>query len=434
MLGRPRSLALGLRLVVAALLTALCVGGLVRLYSPTLGPGGAAERQLAFIRQQLEAGAGDDAQGLFPEGYFFLHELYALAWVDVGRHRADRAEALRNARWALSRLDGPQGTAPFTASLSPRYGIFYAGWTNWLRGGILSLQPAGERDPGEVERFERDSRAIAAAFDGSPTPFLTAYPQQSWPVDSTVAIASLRLHDALLPAAYGSTVQHWVAAARERLDPATGLLPHVTDPVTGAPLQGARGSSQSVIQRFLVDVDPGFAREQYLKFRAQFVVRPLWLGPAVREYPQGTDGPGDVDSGPLPLGVSLSATVVTIGAARVQRDDALAGALSSYGELAGVPVDTLRTKRYALGQLPIGDAFLVWARTAEPWVAGGVAPAAATIGPLWKLPLTFLLLFGGNWPLLVAWLVIRRQAQRREQAGDGPGVGGVADPVVPERL
>ncbi|MEV8512104.1 hypothetical protein [Dactylosporangium sp. NPDC051484] len=421
-----------LRLVLAAVVTVCALGGLARLHSPTLGPGGAAVRQLGFLRAELDGGAGDGAQAMFPEGYFFLHALYGLAWVDVGRHRTDRAEALREARWALSKLDAPQGTAPFSAGLTPRYGVFYAGWTNWLRGGILSLRDAAARDPAEVERFERDSRDLAAAFDASATPFLQAYPEQSWPVDSTVAIASLRLHDALLPARYGDTVRRWLDGARERLDPATGLLPHVTDPRTGTPLEGARATSQSVIQRFLADVDPVFARQQYLRFRELFVVRPLGIGPAVREYPLGTDGPGDVDSGPLPLGVSLSATVVTIGAARVEGDDALAAALSSYGELAGVPLDTPHTKRYALGLLPIGDAFLVWARTAEPWVAAPPGRPPAVVGPLWKAPLTLVLVLLATAPWLPRALrllrrggVLRsrlrgRRAERGEEGGATP--------------
>ncbi|WP_432840525.1 hypothetical protein [Dactylosporangium sp. CA-092794] len=411
-----RGLFSAIRFAVVAVLAAGAVSGLIRLYAPALGTGSAAERQLTFLRAELDHGAGETAQGLFPEGYFFLHALYGIAWVDVGRHRTDRAPALREARWALSRLDGPQGTAPFSAELSPAHGAFYAGWTNWLRGGILSLQPASDREPADVERFERGSREIAAAFDASDTPFLQAYPGQSWPVDSTVAIASLRLHDAVRPALYGQTVARWVDRARGRLDPATGLLPHVTDPATGEPLQGARASSQSVIQRFLADIDPGFAREQYLRFRELFVVRPLGLGPAVREYPQGTDGGGDVDSGPLPLGVSLSATVVTIGAAVVQGDRSLAAALSSYGELAGVPIDTTRTKRYALGLLPIGDAFLVWARTAEPWVAPPPSPPPPVIGPVWRIPLTLVLAL-----LVIPLAVVVRRHRKAERANPRPG-------------
>ncbi|GAA2476769.1 hypothetical protein [Winogradskya humida] len=99
----------------------------------------------------------------------------------------------------------------------------------------------------------------------------------------------------------------------------------------------ARGTSQSIIQRFLVDIDPAFARSQYLVFRSLFVVRPLGLGPGVREFPPGVELEGDVDSGPLVLGTSLSATVVTLGAARAQGDAGLAGALGDFGELVADP-------------------------------------------------------------------------------------------------
>ncbi|WP_433059567.1 hypothetical protein [Dactylosporangium sp. CS-033363] len=404
-----------LRALLAAIISALAVSALLRLYVPPQD----TDRQLTYLRQTLDEGAGEGAQNLFPEGYFFSHVLYGLTWIDVARRGGDRAKAVREAGWALSRLDGPEGTAPFAEGLAPRYGIFYAGWTNWLRGGLLSLRD----EPGQRARFEADSREIAAAFDASPSPFLQAYPGQSWPVDSTVAIASLRLHDALAAPAYAGTVQRWLDAARERLDPATGLLPHVADPGTGRPLQGARASSQSMILRFLPEVDAGFARQQYLRFRDQFVDRPLRLGPAVREYPKGVDGAADVDSGPLPLGISFSATVVTIGAARVNGDDGLADALSSYGEVAGVPITTWHTKRYALGALPIGDSFLVWARTAP----SAAAPIDSGAGPLWRAPLTLILVALAAVP----WW---RKPERRQQQRDGAEVRGVVEPVVPERL
>jgi len=233
---------------------------------------------------------------------------------------------------------------------------------------VLSLQPAGDADPEDVKRFDDDSAALGAAFDAASTPFLPAYPGQAWPVDSTVAIASLALHDRLRPPRFGPTVARWLDAARQRLDPATGLLPHTVDVDTGAPRETARGSSQSVIQRFLVDIDPAFAAEQYPRFRERFVTSPLGLGPAVREYPVGLDGPGDVDSGPLLLGITLSATVVTMGAAQVNGDSALAAGLANYGEFAGLPIDTPWSKRYAFGVLPVGDAFLAWSKTARPWV------------------------------------------------------------------
>jgi hypothetical protein len=357
-------------------------------------------RQLTFLRAQLDAGAAQEAQELFPEGYFFLYALYGLAHVDLGRTAADPAEDVREARWALARLESPAGRRPFDAALTPAYGVFYQGWTNWLRGGVLSLGP----DPALRRDFESASAALATALDAAATPYLAAYPGQAWPVDSTVAVASLRLHDKLLTPRYAGTTDRWLAGVRQRLDPATGLLPHTVDPVSGRPTSGARGTSQSIIQRFLVDIDPAFAREQYLRFRTLFVVRPLRLGPAVREYPRGTDGPADVDSGPLPLGVSLSATAVTLGAAAVQGDGQLAGALANYGELIGVPVSTPWSKRYAAGALPIGDAFLAWSKTARPWVTAQPAPLPGVIDRSWRLPFLALLALA----VLLAWLPVAR--------------------------
>ncbi|WP_240661498.1 MULTISPECIES: hypothetical protein [unclassified Streptomyces] len=386
--------------------------GVVRLVMPvTAGPQGeppGVARQLTFLREELDDGAGGEAQELFPEGYFFLHALYGLSWVELGMRApaGKRSTALREARWALERLDSPDGRAPFSPDLSPPYGVFHRGWSNWLRGGVLSLQAAGDRDAAEVRRFARDSAELGAAFDASPSPYLEAYPEQAWPVDSTVAIASLRLHDRLLPDRFNGTVREWLGNVRQRLDPRTGLLPHRAAPETGEPLEVARGSSLSLTLRFLIDIDPEFAGEQYLRFRERYVTSPLGLAPTVREYPEGMDGPADVDSGPLPLGVSAPASVVTIGSAQVYGDTSLAAALASVSELVGAPVDTPWTKRYAFGLLPIGDAFLAWSKTARPWVSKAPDPPQATVSGWWRVPLLSLLALLGAapWlPALVRW-------------------------------
>jgi hypothetical protein len=130
----------------------------------------------------------------------------------------------------------------------------------------------------------------------------------------------------------------------------------------------------------------------------------------VREYSAGTDGTGDVDSGPLLLGISLPATVVTLGAARVQGDARLAGALASYGDFAGLPVDTPWTRRYAFGVLPIGDAFLAWSKTARPLVAAAPAPPPSAVSRGWRLSLLTLFLLVRAAP----WLAIA--ARRRASA------------------
>ncbi|MGS2648417.1 hypothetical protein [Streptosporangium sp. LJ11] len=423
---RPRAGRV-LRRLVAVAVAVCALLGTVRLVAPatasTTGEPPGVRRQLTFLRAALDGGAGDQAQSLFPEGYFFLHALYGLSRVELGMREppGERSAALREARWALARLESPSGRAPFSPDLTPPHGVFYRGWTNWLRGGTLALQPPERRDPAELRRFADDSVALAEAFGASESPYLEAYPGKAWPVDSTVAMASLRLHDTLLPSRYAGTAERWLQAVRRRLDPRTGLLPHEADPGTGAPAEVARGSSQSLGQRFLVEIDPAFAADQYRRFRDHYVVSPLGLGPAVREYPVGMDGPGDVDSGPLPLGVSLSATAVALGAAQVHGDAPLAGALANYGELAGLPIDTPWTKRYAFGLLPIGDAFLAWSKTARPWVASPPSPPPASISPWWRTPLLALLLVIGVAPWLPSLVRHRRDRRARPEQADATG-------------
>jgi hypothetical protein len=386
---------------VAVIATLVAGVGTARLVLPWTDPTHGVVKQLAFLRAEIDGGADRAAQKQFPEGYFFLNVLYGLSWVQVGLDDPSQApEATAEVRFALDRIASTDGTAPFDVSLRPQYGIFYAGWTNWLRGGLIAL---GQSDAAEREQFSSKSVEIATAFRTAETPFLAAYPDQAWPVDSVVAIASLRLYDALVAPRFGQIARNWVTTAKTRLDPATGLLPHQATPQ----LSGARGSSQAMIQRFLVDIDPTFARTQYQLFKDKFVT-----GLGVREYPKGTGGNGDVDSGPLVFGMSLSATVVAMGAARAHNDP-LGERLSRTGELVGLPVSGLKTKRYVFGALPIGDAFLAWSTSARPLVATG-QPALGGESGLWRLPWLVVL-----WlPALLLWagLRLRHRGRRRKRA------------------
>ncbi|MCA0455820.1 MAG: hypothetical protein LCI00_17720 [Chloroflexi bacterium] len=398
-------------ILIAAPITLLLGVVNVRLYYTAYTPDHSdVVPQLAFIKEQLLTGTGEEMQGFFPEGYFFSYTLYGLAWVDVGlQDTAQQAKALDEARWALQALESDKGTGVFSASLTPPYGVFYAGWSNWLRGGILKLQTPEERDPAEVERFQNELTALAAAFDANDSPFLQAYPGQAWPVDSTVAVAALHLHDTLFEPQFEAIISRWVALAKTKLDPTTGLLPHRVSASTGDLLDGTRGSSQSVIQRFLPEIDPTWAAAQYPLFRQQFASTILGI-PGIREYPIGTDGIGDVDSGPLIGGMSLSASVVTVAAARVEGDNELADALLNVGEALGMPVSLGNSKRYALGVLPIGDAFLAWAKSASPWTFIPQPPTLPElIASWWRLPIHILSLV----IITGLWWKTRRSRQAR---------------------
>jgi hypothetical protein len=396
--------------------------------------------ELAFVRAALDSGGGEKMQQLFPEGYFFTHALFGLAWCDLASDgRADAAQAQRQARWALSRLESPTGTAPFTRSLTPTYGIFYAGWSLLLRAGVGALDQAarGAGGLGDGERKTLTEAAddvaatVATALDAGRPPFLPAYPGQAWPVDTVVALAGLRAADAVTGADHGGLIRRWVARAHAHADPRTGLLPHRVEASTGRMLQASRGSSQSIIQRFWPALDPDGAQRSYLAFRRHFVTRELGVV-AVREYPHGVDGRGDVDSGPLPLGVSVSATAVAIGAARVNGDRRLAFAVTEEIDVFGVPFTWDGRRRYAGGVLPVGDAFTAWARAAplgaEP--SENDYPGQPPLWPAW-LALPWAAVFAA-WALRLRRLAApsaqsffagapRPFEQRHTSSGNSPG-------------
>jgi hypothetical protein len=125
--------------------------------------------------------------------------------------------------------------------------------------------------------------------------------------------------------------------------------------------------------------------------------------------------------------------VVTLGAAQVHGDARLAHALASYGEVAGVPVDTPRTKRYAAGQLPIGDAFLAWAKTARPWVAPVPAAPPPGVAWWWRLPLLALFAAVAVAPWSPALVRRARRAGNRPRSAAPPRRADVPGPPASDR-
>lgn len=301
--------------------------------------------QLHFLDAAIAEGAAERMQPLFPEGYFFTHLLYGLTALE--RIRAPDAEGAAEAIAAGLRsremLLRPAGVAPFDPELEPTYGVFYQAWMAWLEVELLRLSGTSSA------AVDRRLDLLARAFERE-GPLLSAYPGQSWPCDNVVALAALSARDHLLPPRYAEVRARWIAALRAEGE----LLPHQTRPVRAAP----RGSSQSVIQRFLPEIDPDWAEVAYPAFRRRFVTTRLGR-PGVTEH-EGGGGAGDVDSGPLIFGVSLSATVVGLAAARANGDSTLAEDLATTMEAAGMPIGW-EQKRYALGLLPVGDAFVAWA-------------------------------------------------------------------------
>lgn len=342
--------------------------------------------QLDNIGRRLRAGEGADMQRIFPEGWFFSHALYGMAWINAGLQSVDaglKRRAAAEARWVLQRMDSPEGIAPFMADTQVPNGVFYLGWKNRLLGGLLSLKPEAAATPAEVALFRQQSKALGAAFRARPSRHLDAYPGQAWPCDNVMALSSLRLHDVLFEPEFGDVIESWVAFTKDHLDPETGLIVHMIDGSNGRMITAARASTQVYILTLLPELDAAFAREQYAIFRRLFVQD--WLGfLPVREYPEGKSGSGDVDTGPLIFGISPSATVVAIAAARANGDAELSERTVILSEIIGAPWTSGREKSFGFGAIVVADAFLAWGKTLTPWTPVPEVAFPGTTSGWWR--------------------------------------------------
>jgi hypothetical protein len=223
--------------------------------------------------------------------------------------------------------------------------------------------------PRDQALHARVADALARRLDASPTGLIETYPGETYVPDNVVALAGVALFDRCTRSdAHAATVRRFVTETRARWEaPDSGLLRF-------APGQPARGSGAAWNSIYLPFIDEGLAHAQAARTWATFGDTALFgLLHGVRERPRGDERGGDVDSGPLVLGVSPSATGFMLGAARREADDAHLTGLLTTAELVGVSVGG----RYLLSPL-VGDAIILAAKTLTTWPAPPVSAEAAT--------------------------------------------------------
>jgi hypothetical protein len=319
--------------------------------------------QLAFLSDELHHNsAGEKMQNLFPEGFLFINEMYGLAYADfmmsagISPQSGLGKQAEKEINWAISEVNSENGKSNFLDILPLENGAFYKGWQSFLIG--KQLQFTHKKDAQLIALFSANCEAINQAILQTDRPYLESYKGAAWPADNVICLASLSLHDRLFSPKYQGVIANWLGRIKANLDKETGLIPHGFSLINNKGME-VRGSSQSLILSFLPEIDPIFAQNQYKIYKNLFVQNKLGL-PAVREYPIGTNGGGDVDSGPVIWDVGGSASIVGIRAARENHDYDVSKSLRNSIDAFAFSTNYFGEKKYLFGQLPVIDGFMAW--------------------------------------------------------------------------
>jgi hypothetical protein len=239
-----------------------------------------------------------------------------------------------------------------------------------FQDGEIALMLAARRLTAERPDYRpllaRRVEAMVAQMSESRVLSGESYPNECWTFCNTVALASMRLADALDGTDHAAFVQRWIATARQQLtDPTTGLLIS-SYTLDGEPLDGPEGSSIWVVCHCLALLDPAYGRDQYQRAKRSLARSILGFGYA-REWPPSWRGTMDIDSGPvLPvLGISAGSSGTAFVAAAAFEDDRFLLRLLTSLNYGGFPQREGPQLRYAAANM-VGDAVLLYALVQGP--------------------------------------------------------------------
>lgn len=381
--------------------------------------------QLRWLEPQVSRRDRTDQDRGARDGDVLFTAMTALATAaDETRPAQTRLPLLRA---ALTRLDDPVLARRYATPAQPFPGAFLQGWTLLVAAEIARL--SGQESDRAAVRAR--SAPLVSAVGTVTSGILPSYGETYRPVDTIVLAAALRRADAVagVPGA-AVAIEAWRPRLEPLRDAATKLLPHRTD-ASGRSREGARATTQAMIQVFWPSIDTGSATasRDWVAFENTFLCPRLGLA-AVCEFPDG-GGSGDDLSGTLVAGVSPAATVVTMAAARAHGNADLAEQISREAELFGAPVADDGGRRYLSGSAPVGDALLAWGRSVpvgrdQP----GVDDRDGVAWPAWTLCalIPAVLALGG-----LAWRFLARRTFSGPLESDASPPDAPYDPARPRR-
>jgi len=250
---------------------------------------------------------------------------------------------------ALASLDGPHGHA-------------------YLAYAALALGMARLLDPAFPPSVAARHDALIAAYErrllASPTGLIETYPHEAYPTDVAAVAAAIAVHGRATGRDHRAVLARWAERVRTiQIDRKSGLVVQRMGALDKKWHDAPRGSGTGLAAYFA-----GFADRAVADQLAEALFaheRTLGGFGAIREYAAGWSGAGDVDSGPVLLGVSVAATGFALAPARALGRRDLFTRLYRTTALFGVPIARGDRTRFATGGA-IGNALLLAMLTSGP--------------------------------------------------------------------
>ncbi|MBK8256138.1 MAG: hypothetical protein IPK82_26150 [Polyangiaceae bacterium] len=235
----------------------------------------------------------------------------------------------------------------------------YLGYSNLSLSMVRLVDPNSKR----ADLHDRLTEALAKRLEESPHALFETYPGEAYPADMAMVAGSIALHDCAVGRPERPFFKKWKEDFSKWIDPGSGLLYQSGFWESGKPAGPPRSSGTALAALALAYLDRDLSKQLFSGLqKAQTSV----LGySAIHEYAAGQTGTGDIDSGPVVFGVSVSATGFTMGSARLHGDRELFTGLYRTADLFGVPVHKPSGVRFMSGG-PLGNAILL-AMTTAGW-------------------------------------------------------------------
>jgi hypothetical protein len=207
------------------------------------------------------------------------------------------------------------------------------------------------------------TEALAKRLSQAPHALFETYPGEAYPADISMVAASIALHDCATGAPPRPWWNAWKKAFSQWIEPTSGLMFQSGHAETGKPTGPPRASGTALVAFASSFVDKQLAADLHRALsRAQADI--LGYG-GIREYAPSYEGSGDIDSGPVVLGVSVSATGFALASAKLHGNKSLFTQLYRTADFWGVPMHRPKGMRYLSGG-PLGNSILL-AMTTATW-------------------------------------------------------------------